>query len=48
MGRRPELMARMMMMLDRSARLRRGVMGAMAWHPPLFAGMLAYHTGAAI
>ena len=47
-GRRPELMARMMMMLDRSARLRRGVMGAMAWHPPLFAGMLAYHTGAAI
>jgi hypothetical protein len=24
------------------------VIGAMAWHPPLFAGMLAYHTGAAV
>jgi 2-polyprenyl-6-methoxyphenol hydroxylase-like FAD-dependent oxidoreductase len=47
-GRRPGLMARLMLLLDRSARLRRGVIGAMAWHPPLFAGMLAYHTGAAI
>lgn len=46
-GRRAELMARLMLLLDRSARLRRGVIGAMAWHPPLFAGMLAYHTGAA-
>ncbi|MGA3016978.1 MAG: FAD-dependent monooxygenase [Bryobacteraceae bacterium] len=47
-GRRPGLMARLMLLLDRNARLRRGVIGAMAWHPPLFAGMLAYHTGAAI
>jgi 2-polyprenyl-6-methoxyphenol hydroxylase-like FAD-dependent oxidoreductase len=46
-GRRPALMARLMLLLDGSARLRRGVIGAMAWHPPLFAGMLAYHTGAA-
>ena len=46
-GRRAGLMARLMLVLDRSARLRRGVIGAMAWHPPLFAGMLAYHTGAA-
>jgi len=47
-GRRPGLMAELMLLLDRGARLRRGVIGAMAWHPPLFAGMLAYHTGAAI
>jgi 2-polyprenyl-6-methoxyphenol hydroxylase-like FAD-dependent oxidoreductase len=47
-GRRPGLMADLMLLLDRSERLRRGVIGAMAWHPPLFAGMLAYHTGAAI
>ena len=46
-GRRAGLMARLMLLLDRNARLRRGVIGAMAWHPPLFAGMLAYHTGAA-
>lgn len=47
-GRRPGLMAELMLMLDRSTRLRRGAIGAMAWHPPLFAGMLAYHTGATI
>jgi flavin-dependent dehydrogenase len=47
-GRRPGLMSDLMLLLDRSARLRRVVIGAMAWHPPLFAGMLAYHTGAAI
>jgi flavin-dependent dehydrogenase len=47
-GRRPGLMAELMLMLDRSGPLRRGVIGAMAWHPPLFAGMLAYHTGAAV
>jgi flavin-dependent dehydrogenase len=46
-GRRPRLMARLMLMLDRRARLRRRVIAAMAWHPPLFAGMLAFHTGAA-
>ena len=47
-GRRPELMTGLMLMLDRNARLRHGVMAAMAWHPPLFAGMLEYHTGAPI
>jgi flavin-dependent dehydrogenase len=45
--RRPQLMAELMLMLDRSAPLRRGVIRTLAWHPPLFAGMLAFHTGAA-
>ena len=47
-GRRARLMAELLLMLDRSARVRRGAIAAMAWHPPLFAGMLAYHTGANI
>lgn len=47
-GRRPWLMANLMLLLDRSARLRHGAMGAMAWHAPLFAGMLKVHTGATI
>jgi flavin-dependent dehydrogenase len=45
-ARRPELMAKLMLMLDRSTPLRRAAIGAMAWRPRLFAGMLAFHTGA--
>jgi menaquinone-9 beta-reductase len=44
-SRRPQFMARMMLLLDRHTRLRRGVIGTMAWQPSLFAGMLAFHTG---
>ena len=44
-GRRPEFMANLMLLLDQRQRLRRRVIGAMASHPPLFAGMLALHVG---
>jgi hypothetical protein len=40
-------MAELMLLLDRSAGLRHGAIGAMAWFPSLFKGMLAFHTGAA-
>jgi len=44
-GRRPELMARLMLMLGRRTGLRHRVIGAMADAPGLFAGMLAAHVG---
>ena len=47
MGRRPELMAGLMLLLGQRNRLRRGVIRTMAWQPRLFAGMLAAHVGEA-
>jgi flavin-dependent dehydrogenase len=44
-GRRPELMAHLMLMLARRNGLRHRVVGAMAADPRLFAGMLAAHVG---
>jgi flavin-dependent dehydrogenase len=44
-GRRPEIMADLMLLLGRSNRLRGGLMHTMAWQPRLFAGMLAAHVG---
>lgn len=43
-GRRPRLMADLMLAMDGRARLRGLVMGALAAHPPLFAGMLRFHV----
>jgi flavin-dependent dehydrogenase len=45
LARRPRLMAELLLMLDRSTALRRGVMRAMAWQPGLFARMLDLHAG---
>ena len=44
-GRRPELMADLMLLLGRRNRLRRRVIDSMAAEPRLFAGMLAAHVG---
>lgn len=44
-GRRPEFLGGMMMLLDRHRGLRRRAMGALAGRPKLFAGMLAMHVG---
>ena len=44
-GRRPEWMAGIMLLLDRRTRLRRRALGAMASRPRLFARMLAMHLG---
>ena len=44
-GRRPEFMADLMLMLGRRNRLRRRVIDSMAADPQLFAGMLAAHVG---
>jgi len=45
LGRRPELMGDLMLMLDRSRPLRRRTFRAMASQPRLFARMLAMHVG---
>jgi len=44
-GRRPRLMADLMLTLDAHASLRGMVMGTMAAHPALFSGMLKLHVG---
>jgi flavin-dependent dehydrogenase len=44
-GRRPEFMADLMLLLDRRHGLRRRVLSAMSARPSLFAGMLAHHVG---
>ena len=44
-GRRPQFMARFMLLLDGRDRLRASVLQAMAARPPLFARMLAMHVG---
>jgi 2-polyprenyl-6-methoxyphenol hydroxylase-like FAD-dependent oxidoreductase len=44
-GRRPEIMANLMLLLDRRNRLRRRVIHGLAAHPWLFNGMLAAHVG---
>jgi flavin-dependent dehydrogenase len=44
-GRRPEFMANLMLLLDRRRALRRRVIRAMAAQPRLFARMLAHHVG---
>lgn len=45
MGRRPRLMADLMLAMDGRARLRGLVMGTLAAHRPLFAGMVRFHVG---
>ena len=45
LGRRPEFMGDLMLVLDRSRRLRRRTLRAMASQPRLFARMLALHVG---
>jgi flavin-dependent dehydrogenase len=44
-GRRPEWMADLMLLLDRRRRLRARAIRAFAGRPNLFAGMLAMHVG---
>jgi flavin-dependent dehydrogenase len=44
-GRRPELMGDLMLLLDGRRRLRRRALRAMAERPGIFARMLAAHTG---
>jgi flavin-dependent dehydrogenase len=44
-GKRPEFMADLMLLLDSRGRLRRRALRALASHPQLFAGMLAMHVG---
>ena len=44
-GRRPEFLAGMMMLLDQRGRLRSRAIRALAERPQLFAGMLAMHVG---
>jgi flavin-dependent dehydrogenase len=44
-GRRPEWMADLMMLLDQRRALRRRVIRALAGRPKLFAGVLAMHVG---
>jgi flavin-dependent dehydrogenase len=44
-GRRPEFMADLMLLLDRQRGLRRRVLRAMSAQPRLFARMLAHHVG---
>jgi len=45
LGKRPEFMADLMLLLDQRGRLRRRTLRALASHPQLFAGMLAMHVG---
>jgi len=45
-SRRPRFMSDLMLLLDRRRKIRRGVIRAMAAHPPLFERMLALHVGA--
>jgi len=45
-GRRPELMANLMLLLDRRTRLRRVTIRVLAASPRLFAQLLAFHVGA--
>jgi flavin-dependent dehydrogenase len=45
LGRRPELMARLMLLLEDRHRLRRRAFRAMAARPAIFARMLAMHVG---
>jgi flavin-dependent dehydrogenase len=44
-GKRPEFMADLMLLLDGRGRLRRRAMRALEGHPRLFARMLAMHVG---
>jgi len=44
-GRRPEFMSRLMLLMDARGRLRDRAIRAMASHPRLFAHMLAMHVG---
>jgi flavin-dependent dehydrogenase len=44
-GRRPELMSNLMLMLTRRTRLRHRAIDTMAANPQLFEGMLAAHVG---
>ncbi len=44
--RRPRLMSRLLLSLDRSTLLRRSALRLFAAHPPLFGAMLAIHVGA--
>jgi flavin-dependent dehydrogenase len=44
-GRRPEFMADLMLLLDRQRHLRRRVFRALASRPQIFAHMLAHHVG---
>src|ERR1035437_7290827 len=44
-GKRPEFMADLMLLLDRRGRLRRRALRAFKGHPRLFARMLAMHVG---
>jgi hypothetical protein len=44
-GRRPEFLAGLMLLLDQRRGLRSRVIRAMAGRPNLFAGMLATHVG---
>jgi flavin-dependent dehydrogenase len=46
LARRPTLMGRMLLLLDRQPKLRRRTMRVLAGHPDLFAKMLAVHVGA--
>ena len=45
-SRRPRLMSKLMLLMAHRRGIRRGVIGAMAAHPPLFQRMLALHVGA--
>jgi flavin-dependent dehydrogenase len=45
-SRRPRFMSDLMLLLDRQGGIRRGVIRAMAAHPPIFERMLAMHVGA--
>jgi flavin-dependent dehydrogenase len=45
-SRRPRFMSDLMLLLDRQRGIRRGVIRAMAAHPPIFERMLAMHVGA--
>jgi flavin-dependent dehydrogenase len=45
LGRRPTLMGRMLLLLDRQPKLRHRAMRALAAHPDLFARLLAVHVG---
>jgi menaquinone-9 beta-reductase len=47
LARRPHFMAGLMLLLDRSARLRRYAMDALSSEPKLFAAQLAMHVGVA-
>lgn len=47
-GRRPELMGDLMLLLDGRRRLRRFALGAMSACPRLFAGLLSVHVGQSV